>query len=104
LLNFFLIHYYQALGAATATVLTQFFVVIGQMILTKRLFQLRGGSGWMIRLFLFAVLTFAVAWFFQQYLKPEYWWAAMLVSSVLSGLIALALGFLRDSKQFLVKN
>ncbi len=88
-LNLALIPTYRALGAAVATVLTQFALLLAQLILAQRAFGLDWRWGAVARVGGFAGLTVMAAYGCSKYL-PFDWFVNFCLSICLGLLIALA--------------
>ena len=89
-LNAYLIPRQAAIGAALATDLTQWGVLIGQMLLARRMLGLHAPLGWLLRMILFLVLvlggTYACA------LLPVHWIVAFLLAGGAAVVWAFVLG------------
>ncbi len=83
-LNLLLIPRYKALGAAIASVSSQGFYAVGQIILSTVIFRLRPKWRLIIRLFIFAAVMLVAGW--QISLHLQSWWQGFFI------LIVLAIG------------
>lgn len=92
ILNFIFIPYYGAVGAAWATVATQFATAIIQLWLSFRLAKIRFTKAYWGRLLLFGLL--AVFTPFLLGLLEVQWWLAFVLNLVVICLLALPLGLL----------
>lgn len=91
-LNLIFIPKYQALGAAVTTLITQFFIIIGEVVLVKNILNI-GKVTWLIQLLVFAALLTTTAFLINEYLQLE--WLIEFAICLLSGvLIAVPLKLL----------
>jgi O-antigen/teichoic acid export membrane protein len=97
-LNLVLIPQFKALGAAISTLITQFFVMIVLIFLSKKLEILRGGMAWIFRIFAFSIAVLGLNMGIKSWQISNIWYVQMLVVMVLSGILALAMGFLNYKK------
>jgi O-antigen/teichoic acid export membrane protein len=97
-LNLILIPQFKALGAAISTLITQFFVMIFLIFLSKRLEILRGGMAWILRIIVFSVAVLGLNMGMKNWQISGVWYIQMLVVMVLSGFLAVAMGFLNYKK------
>ena len=97
-LNIVLIPQYKALGAAISTLITQFFVMITLIFLSKKLNILRGGMAWLFRLLVFSIAVLGLNMGIKNWQISDIWYVQMFVVMLLSGLLALAMGFLNYKK------
>ncbi|PID94007.1 MAG: hypothetical protein CSA95_05040 [Bacteroidetes bacterium] len=82
-LNFFLIPRYHALGSAYAGVVTQFLIVISQIVVVTRKFSLRPPLSYLIRLTLFIVIMWGAGFLFSSMVPVWYYgFVATLVMAV----------------------
>jgi O-antigen/teichoic acid export membrane protein len=95
-LNWLLLPSYKALGGAYATVGTQFFVLFSLIFLSKKLNILRGDFSWTLRLWVFALGVFLTGYGCKIYF--DNWSTGFVLAVGLSGLLALAMGFLNYRK------
>jgi O-antigen/teichoic acid export membrane protein len=97
-LNLILIPQFKALGTAISTLITQFFVMIVVIFLSKRLDILRGGMAWILRIVVFSVAVLGLNIGVKYWQFSDVWYVQMLMVMVLSGLLALGMGFLNYKK------
>ncbi len=90
LLNLWLIPLYQALGAAIATVATQFIVLFAQMALARQLFNLPFRWAYLAQIIGFSLASAAIAYGCSEYLSFS--WFVNFFISISLGLLT-ALGF-----------
>lgn len=93
LLNFILIRYFSALGAVIATLITQFFVSVLQIIKSKQVFQLSIGAkdaGAALLYAVFVILSFASGKFL-----PLHWMAQLIILCIINLIFAFATGLLK---------
>jgi len=95
-LNLYLIPLHQAIGAAIATVATQFFVFGGQFILASVRFRLLYGKSFIIKAFLLMGIYFAAIYIMSQLLQLNWLIEVFLFCIICLGLSFL-FGFLRFS-------
>lgn len=95
-LNLYLIPRYQAVGAALATLITQFFVFFGQFILATSRFKLKYDLGFIWRVLLLVGIYFAVIYVLDEYLSI-YWLLEVILFFMICIGISILLGFLRFS-------
>jgi O-antigen/teichoic acid export membrane protein len=100
-LNALLIPHFKALGTAISTFVTQFFVFIVLIFLSKRLNILRGGLAWIWRIVVFAVAVFSVTFLIKDSNITANWYFKMAISAGVSGILAAAMGFL-NYKKFII--
>lgn len=91
-LNLFFIPQYQALGAATTTVVTQFFVIIGEIILVARVLKV-GKLAWLLQTIAFALSFFAATYFVTEWIEAQ-WLIKFLICLFLGVLLAIVLKLL----------
>ena len=89
-LNFIFISHYQAIGAAIVTLITQFFVWIGLMFLTVRIFKMMPDYRLLTRLAIFTVSVIGVCLVIKMYI-PVGWLLQLALSSLIG--VGLTLGF-----------
>jgi O-antigen/teichoic acid export membrane protein len=97
-LNLILIPQFKALGTAISTLITQFFVMVVVIFLSKRLDILRGGMAWILRIVVFLIAVLGLNIGVKYWQVSDIWYVQMLVVMVLSGLLALGMGFLNYKK------
>lgn len=97
-LNFLLIPSQKALGAAISTMFTQFFVLLGVILLAKKELILRGDIVWISRLLLFVGSTFLINFILKINNYFGNWIGQLSVSMLLCCVIAFILGFLNYKK------
>jgi O-antigen/teichoic acid export membrane protein len=93
LLNFILIRYFSALGAVIATLITQFFVSVLQIINSKRIFQLSIGvkdTAAALFYIIFVILSFAAGRFL-----PVPWMAQLIILCIINLIFAFVTGLLK---------
>lgn len=93
ILNFILISYFSALGAVIATLITQFFVSVLQVIKSKQIFQLSIGAkdaGAALLYVIIVILSFSSA----RYL-PGPWLAQLIILCIINLIFAFAIGLLK---------
>lgn len=86
-LNLWLIPRYKAQGAAIATLITQYLVFIGQILLSRRQLGLHLPLNWMLRIFAFTLLSCFLAWTIFQVL-PIFWFVKFLLTALATVLCA----------------
>ena len=89
LLNLWLIPTHKALGAAMATVITQFLTLFAQMLLAKKIFQLPLRATYTLQVLLFAGAV-AGTTYASYYHLPFEWYVNFLINISLCLLLALA--------------
>jgi O-antigen/teichoic acid export membrane protein len=97
-LNVVLIPQYKALGTAISTLITQFFVMIVLIFLSKKLEILRGGMAWILRIVVFSIAVLGLNFGIKNGGVSEIWYIQMFIAIGLSGFLALAMGFLNYKK------
>jgi O-antigen/teichoic acid export membrane protein len=97
-LNIVLIPQYKALGAAISTLITQFFVMIVLIVLSKKLEILRGGMAWILRIVVFSIAVLGLNMGIKHWQFFDIWYVQMLIAMGVSGILALAMGFLNYKK------
>lgn len=97
-LNFLLIPTHKAMGAALSTLITQFFVLIGVILLAKKELILRGDTLWVSKLVLFVISSGFIHFIFKINNYLSHWVMQLSVSLFLCGVIALILGFFNYKK------
>ena len=98
LLNFILIPSQKALGAALSTLITQFFVLFGVILLAKKELLLRGDVAWISKLISFVVSAFLINFIIKSSNFTPNWVFQLSISMFLCLVAALALGFLNYKK------
>ena len=98
LLNFILIPSQKALGAALSTLITQFFVLFGVILLAKKQLLLRGDVAWISKLISFVVSAFLINFIIKSSNFTPNWVFQLSISMFLCLVAALALGFLNYKK------
>ncbi len=93
ILNFFLIQRNGAAGAAIATIITQGFVLLAQLLLIINLFNLKIKFGIILRVIIYALLVTSVAWWAYTYWPGDWWWK-LAGSSLISIILSLACGMI----------
>ena len=84
LLNFLLIPKYKAAGAATATLITQFFAVSGICVLCIRILSLKWSFAYLLRVIGFSVLCL-VSGLWVVHITPWYWSLSLYIPCVVLG-------------------
>ena len=97
-LNFILIQEYNALGAAISTCITQFFVLISLIFLSKKLDLLRGSFKWILRSIVFGILSFSSSFMIKSHYFTDNWLIKIGLSILICGLLAVVMGFLNYKK------
>jgi len=92
-LNLFLIPQYQALGAAIATLSTQIVVAVFYMMLTFKKLQLQFNVFDWMRLLVYAIVCFLIAYTFQN--TESYWFASMLLLAFILVMLSLLFKILK---------
>lgn len=82
-LNNFLIPIYGPYGAAIATLITQLFVILSQILIVKRLLKWTFNFNYLLRLSIFSLLLFAMSYIFYQ----------MSNTWIIKSLLTIILGF-----------
>jgi len=95
-LNYFIIPYYFAVGAAGVALFTQFFVAVGQMIFVHRKLQISFSGKMLLRIVSFTTFVIFSNYFIYNYLNSD--WILKLILAVLIGLISALLFQLIDWK------
>jgi len=90
ILNYFFIRYYKAEGAAVATVITQFFVLIAQIRLVNLTFELKTNYSVIFRIAAFIFTVIGVSWAITFFSLFD--WKLNFISIIIAGLL-LALTF-----------
>ncbi len=88
-MNLILIPRHGALGAAIASIGSQGFYAFLQIFISRKIFQFHINFSLIIRLLLFIILTFLLAWFFS--LKIEDWFIGFILSCIFAVFITLVL-------------
>ncbi|MFW5820617.1 MAG: lipopolysaccharide biosynthesis protein, partial [Bacteroidota bacterium] len=88
-LNLLLIPLYKAKGAAMASLISQAFFAIAQIIGSRRIFRIKINVQFLIRLFLYLVLIFAFTWGTHAFIQP--WGIGFFIALLLSLFIAALL-------------
>jgi len=95
-LNLLLIPKQGALGAAIATLITQFFVFIAQVTLANKLFSLSYAMDYILKCFLIVGTYFAISYLINTQLTI-YWMVEIIIIAVFSVVISFFIGFFRLS-------
>ena len=99
-LNFILIPLFQALGAATASLITQGITAGIQLWIAVRILRIRADYAYLLRLFLYAGLTVLIAWGMRFSGLP---WGYAMGLAMLSGVVlAFGLGLIRPRALWLI--
>ena len=96
--NFLLIPHQKALGAAISTLITQFFVMLGLMVLSQKMLVLQRDALWISKLIGFVLSVFLINFLVKSYFFKDNWLIQFGVSMALSFIVALLLGFLNYKK------
>lgn len=95
-LNFWLIPKHGAYGAAIATLATQFFVVMAQIIMAKRIFRLSYSFSFIMKQALLVLLGVSLA-FYSRSLVPHFVFHSILIV-VVFGVFSFLLGLVRKEE------
>lgn len=95
-LNLWLIPQYFAWGAAIATLITQFFVFVGQFILAKSMFELKFPLTFILKTIFIVGIYFAIAYAMKTYVSLP-WLIEITIIGIFSVFISFLLGFFRLS-------
>jgi len=96
ILNYFFIQYFKAEGAAMATVITQFFVLIAQIRLTNTTFKLKADYSAVLRIFGFIITVITSSWMVAFYSSFD--WKINFLSTLILGLSCALIFKLIDIK------
>jgi O-antigen/teichoic acid export membrane protein len=99
ILNLWLIPQHQAEGAAQATFVTQLVMMVGQIIIAKKLYKITLDVALAIRVVLYAALFSVVMIIIRDYVSG-FWVLKILIGSFISIIIAFLLGVLRKDMIF----
>jgi len=94
-LNLILIPQYKAIGAAIASLASQGFFAISQIIVSHRIFKFEMGRSMIFRLLIFTVLVMVTAYFSTRFLE---WIPAIIVVSLVSLGASIATGMIRPKE------
>ena len=94
ILNFFLINRDGALGAAVATIITQSFVLLSQMILIRDLFHFQINKKLALRVLCYTLLVTLVAWKLYTFSGIIWQWR-FIISGVIAVLLAIGSGMIQ---------
>jgi O-antigen/teichoic acid export membrane protein len=97
-LNLLLIKKYEAFGAAVASIISQGFFALAQVILVKKVFNLRPNFSFLIRLIIFILLVVTGVKLSQHFF--EAWFTALIVSAILAIFSAWILKIVTPSSIF----
>lgn len=92
-MNFIFIPIYGAWGAAIATLVTQFFVILAQILISKRIFNMQYEMPFIFKQALLLVLGCGVAFFSQPYVSDFRIHAVLVL--LMFGLFSMVLGLIR---------
>ena len=92
-LNIVLIPKYLALGSAIASVCTQLFIIIAEIVLVIKIFSFRITKSYIIRLFCFLIFTIFAGWFSLQ--LPFDWKVNFIVMICLSVFLVFIFGLVK---------
>ncbi len=90
LLNLILIPRYKALGAAMASVTSQGFYALGQIVLSRVIFKLQPNFSLIVRLGIFIATMLLTGWLISRLVSP--WWTGFFLLCFLSLLYTWVLG------------
>jgi len=93
-LNLYLIPLYQAEGAATATLITQGMVCLGQILLATRRHKLDHGYAFILKIISFMGITFA-SFYMMSIFLPISWYLQAILASVFLAVVSFLLGLFR---------
>jgi O-antigen/teichoic acid export membrane protein len=96
ILNYFFIQHFKAEGAAAATVITQFFVLIAQIRLVNKIFELQVNYSSVFRIAAYIFGMIAISWMFTFYSFFD--WKVNFISTILAGLLLALIFKLIDIK------
>jgi O-antigen/teichoic acid export membrane protein len=88
-LNFILIPKYASFGAAVATLVTQIFVIVSQIIIVKRILKWKTHLNYVIRIGLFLTLFFVISYFIS--IRNLDWLLQSTLTIAIGGILALSL-------------
>jgi len=91
-LNLILIPHFYAKGAAIASLSSQSFYAISQVITAKKILNLKEDYGYVFRLLIYAVLVCATGWMYHRFFN---WIPAILLFSVTAVLLSVVTGVIR---------
>jgi len=94
ILNFFLINQDGALGAAVATIITQSFVLLSQMILIRTLFKFKVNKKLTLSVLSYTLLVIMVAWKFYSFSDVIWQWR-FVGSGGIAILLAIGCGMIQ---------
>ena len=94
-MNFVFIPIYGAWGAAVATLVTQFFVILTQIVISKRIFKVKLDILFILKHTFLVVLGCGVAYFSKEYFS-NFWFHSVIIIGVF-GAGTLALGLIRKN-------
>jgi len=102
-LNLYLIPTHKAYGAAFATLFTQLFVVLCQIYIAHRLYEIRVDLATIVRVVLFIGLSIIV-FYYGKSLFSTHWTIKLIISSIFSVILSFLVGLLRlnTAKQLLL--
>jgi len=89
ILNFILIPKYASYGAAVATLITQIFVIVAQVIVVKRILKWKTHLNYVIRMGFFLTLFFAISYFIS--IRTLDWLLQSTLTIAAGGTLALSL-------------
>ncbi|MBT8229962.1 MAG: polysaccharide biosynthesis C-terminal domain-containing protein, partial [Bacteroidia bacterium] len=95
-LNLMLIPEKGAYGAAVATLVTQFFVFLSQLILARKMFDLHFNFTFFSKSLTIVGTYFALSYLMHQYLAMN-WFLEIIIITIISLAISFFMGFLRLS-------
>ena len=96
ILNYFFILEYKAAGAAVATLLTQFFVLLAQIILAANIFKLKLNVVFMVKIMLFILCVIGISYGIYNNVSWD-WKIRLVLSGVLSILVAVPFGLVQPT-------
>ncbi len=92
-LNFFLIQRNGAAGAALATIITQSFVLLAQLLLITKLFNMKVEVSLIVRVVSYAILVIGTAWWAYTFWPGDWRWK-LVGSSFISIILSLLCGMI----------
>ena len=92
-LNYYLIQRNGAAGAAIATIITQCYVLLAQLILISTLFRIKIRIVDIARVLIYAILVTCIAWWAYNFWHFDWWWK-IAGSSLISIILSFACGMI----------
>ncbi len=93
ILNYLLISKMQSLGASYATLITQMFILVGQLYLVSQYFKIRISLKMVFRVLLFVLVSLIVSYLIHT--LPINWIIKMLITGIIIILASFLLGIIR---------